>query len=644
MASGSSVRHGTISSVHLNAIRGAAALVVLLGHTRDLFWSSLNGPLNVAANSAPSHYFLQSTESRIDRISMGDEAVIIFFVLSGYLVGGSVVRDFRAGRWSWKKYLTQRLTRLWIVLLPALLLGVALDSIGLRMFAGADSIYSGPPGLCIVPCNLAARLSMRAIAANALFLQTIVTDTAGSNNSLWSLANEFWYYLAFPLCLLAASKGQRPLRRGIYLALSLAVLTVAGKSISLLFLIWMLGVLVSVLPLTIPRRALGFASSSFILLLPVVLVLIRRAWLPRYLAEWMVALCFSIVLYLLLHRSEQAPANVYKSVAGFFSNMSYTLYLVHLPLAVFLCACINTPWHRWDKSPYHVALFLLLNVTLVFFSHAFYLLFEANTERVRHMLSGTHTSSLPLRRRHWANPENGSADPAPGLNARTLVIRSLLPERPIHLLDVGCGPISQDYPYADRADLVTCIDWQSQPHGPLPENVEFLATDFTSTELTPNAYDSVIAADVFEHILLEQEQLFIRKCVSALRPGGSMVISVPHQGTFACLDPYRVKPVIHRLLSHLGLFKGPHNGSCDIRKGHKHYSLDELVEKFHGLKVAKVVYFGYFFDPLASWAVALSKRSGRLPGFSWLQRAVRKELERDYGQRSFNIAVSFYKP
>ena len=91
------------------------------------------------------------------------------------------------------------------------------------------------------------------------------------------------------------------------------------------------------------------------------------------------------LLYLLLHRTEQAEASIYKNTADFFSRISYTLYLVHLPLAVFLCACINTPWHHWDKSP-HICDVRLLNVTLVAFSYAFYLLFEANTDRIRHAL------------------------------------------------------------------------------------------------------------------------------------------------------------------------------------------------------------------------------------------------------------------
>jgi SAM-dependent methyltransferase len=230
------------------------------------------------------------------------------------------------------------------------------------------------------------------------------------------------------------------------------------------------------------------------------------------------------------------------------------------------------------------------------------------------------------------------------LGGRAAVIHSLLPKQAARLLDVGCGPITSDYPYADKAQRVTCVDWNLKAPNSLPPNIECLSADFTAMELPPGSYDSVIAADVFEHILLEQEHAFVDKCVSALRPGGSMIISVPHRGTFACLDPYQIKPAIHRILSRLGLYKSMHNGFCDIRKGHKHYSLEEIAEKFSSLQVSKVVYFGYFFDPLFSWAIALSRGTGKIPGFSWLQRALHRELDRDYGRRSFNIVVSFTKP
>jgi peptidoglycan/LPS O-acetylase OafA/YrhL len=380
-------RRDTISSVHLNAIRGAAALVVLLGHTRNLFFSSLTGSTNSAIGRLiTSGSVGHSPAYDPSQVTIGNEAVIIFFVLSGYLVGGSAIRDVTRGRWSWKRYLFQRSTRLWIVLLPALLFGTAIDSIGLRMFAGEHSIYACPAGQTLVPCNLAARVEPKVVAANAFFLQTILVETAGSNNALWSLANEFWYYLAFPMVLLAAQAGQPKSRRVFYLVLLLLTGVVAGKSIVSLFFVWLLGALISILPLRIPRKTLNLAAGSLALLLPLSMVFIRRAHIPRYLAEWMVAILFSIALYLVLHRREPAKPGIYMSLAGFFSRISYTMYLVHLPLAVLLCAFINTPWHPWDRSMPHLLLFLLLNGVLVSLSYLFYLAFEANTDSIRHLI------------------------------------------------------------------------------------------------------------------------------------------------------------------------------------------------------------------------------------------------------------------
>jgi peptidoglycan/LPS O-acetylase OafA/YrhL len=391
----SPARQGAISSVHLNAIRGAAALVVLLGHTRSLFFSSLTAADHV---SITSHSVRQSASSGAGPITMGNEAVIIFFVLSGYLVGGSTIRDLKNGRWSWKKYLVLRLTRLWVVLLPALLFGIAVDQGGLHMFQGTHSVYTGPPGLCLVPCNIADRVSPAIVAGNALFLQKIFVNTAGSNSALWSLANEFWYYLAFPICLLAAQKDRPLLRRAFYLALLLSIAALVGQEIVLLFFVWSLGALISVLPLKMPRSARKFGAFGFTALFLVVVLLVRRAHLSLHSAEWMIAVWFAVVLYMVLHRTEPARASIYKSVADFFSRISYTLYLVHLPLAVFLCACINTPWHQWGKEPSQLAMFLLLNVVLVFFSYTFYLLFEANTDRIRRVLFYGRIPELHLPR------------------------------------------------------------------------------------------------------------------------------------------------------------------------------------------------------------------------------------------------------
>ena len=79
-------RHRTVSSVHLNALRGAAALVVLLGHTRSLFFSSLSGSGDLSTAVQTIH---ESTGSRPGPITMGNEAVIYSLCSAAILSAGA---------------------------------------------------------------------------------------------------------------------------------------------------------------------------------------------------------------------------------------------------------------------------------------------------------------------------------------------------------------------------------------------------------------------------------------------------------------------------------------------------------------------------------------------------------------------------
>jgi peptidoglycan/LPS O-acetylase OafA/YrhL len=362
------------SSVHLNAIRGAAALVVLLGHTKSLFFSSLttSGAAPQAANYIGSG----------SRATVGEEAVIIFFVLSGYLVGGSVIRTVQNGTWSWKNYLFKRITRLWVVLIPALLLGISLDLLGMHLFGSATSIYAGhAPSL--VPDDVSARLGWKVIAANAVFLQGILAPTAGTNNSLWSLTYEWWYYLQFPLLFLAFSKTVRPTIRVVYLALVLGSAFFVGKEIVIYFPTWLLGAAVAALPVTKLSRwlAIPLLASSISCLL-----LVKWLDLSKYSAAWCVAIAFSLILFCAVRQVGRCRNVMYRRVSGFFSDISYTLYLVHLPLAIFICALLDNPWHSYSLSFTSVGIFVLINSAIVIAAYGFYRMFEGNTGKIRRIL------------------------------------------------------------------------------------------------------------------------------------------------------------------------------------------------------------------------------------------------------------------
>ena len=83
-------------------MRGAAALLVLADHWRDLFF--------INYHEIGAHHWLFFAPYTLT--AGGHEAVIIFFVLSGFLIGGTVTRAMARGLWSWASYLTHRLVRL----------------------------------------------------------------------------------------------------------------------------------------------------------------------------------------------------------------------------------------------------------------------------------------------------------------------------------------------------------------------------------------------------------------------------------------------------------------------------------------------------------------------------------------------------
>src|SRR4051794_19001339 len=103
----------SLASVHLDSIRGIAAVLVVIGHARRLLLHDLNELPN-RSMAMKALYFITS---------LGTPAVLIFFGLSGFLVGSSVIRAFQTGRWSWGRYAAARISRIHTVLIPAVLIG-----------------------------------------------------------------------------------------------------------------------------------------------------------------------------------------------------------------------------------------------------------------------------------------------------------------------------------------------------------------------------------------------------------------------------------------------------------------------------------------------------------------------------------------
>ena len=219
--------------VHLDCLRGLAALLVVVEHLRAFLFVPF--PQVKAPGILTKVFYLVT--------GLGHQAVMIFFVLSGFLVGGSVITALQRGKWSWRGYLLRRMSRLWVVLIPALLLTLFWDKLGCSIAPGGyhgdyrELYHSGP-----TPA-IPADWSIGTFLGNTFFLQTIMVPCFGTNGPLWSLANEFWYYLLFPLGLtIFITRKWRD--RVMALILVAGIIFFLPKSILLEGVIWLLGAVV----------------------------------------------------------------------------------------------------------------------------------------------------------------------------------------------------------------------------------------------------------------------------------------------------------------------------------------------------------------------------------------------------------------
>ena len=375
----------TSASVLLDLIRGLAALLVLLEHWRNIFF--IDYPQITAHRALFSGFYLLCTA--------GHQAVVIFFVLSGYLISGSIFRMLQRQAWSWRSYLTHRLVRLWVVLIPGLLLCALWDGLGLHS-GSAPQLYAGLSGDHVIAINIAAKHTWGAFASNLLFLQTIHhLPIFGSDEALWSLANEFWYYILFPLGLFAVLR-KTPLLGRLFCAVAfVAIAWFIGSEILKLFPIWLFGTALALVP--VPRLSQAARILAGVLYLPLLFLLGRKAPLPGTTVDYILGVATFVFLWVLLSARSAYKPSTAVSLSRELSKFSYTLYVAHMPLCVLLAALLVGD-ARWTPTPLHLLYGFLVLATLLAYAYGVARLTEFRTDRVRSWIEPRlHASELPER-------------------------------------------------------------------------------------------------------------------------------------------------------------------------------------------------------------------------------------------------------
>jgi peptidoglycan/LPS O-acetylase OafA/YrhL len=326
------------TSLYLDFLRVVAAFGVLIVHTQVSGFSDL---------------FISVPVSGIN-------LVMIFFVLSGYLISFTVDKKNKG----LQQYLIDRLSRLYSVILPALILTFILDFIGSHY----NPVYYQDK---MAPDHEIFRYLM-----NFTFLSQIwgFCTKPSSNLSYWSLSYEFWYYMIFGVWIYFKGIGK-------ILAL-IFICVLVGVKILLLFPVWIFGALaykysnnpkikinkftaillfwstlVSVLFFTFVWH-FSFFSKTFV-----------YGYRPLFFSSdfifgWVFGGLVAINFWSFSFISCVKTPIFFDKIIKKASSFTFSLYLYHFPMLVFFGAII--PYNRNSYFQVLAILFGLVVITAVF--------------------------------------------------------------------------------------------------------------------------------------------------------------------------------------------------------------------------------------------------------------------------------------
>lgn len=201
------------SLLFLDGLRGLAAFYVMVGHARWLLWEGYSEgfqkhPANYSILNKALMYFFSL-------FRYGHEAVLFFFVLSGFVIHLRYARRMAeqglAAKFDWAAFVWRRARRLYPPLLAAMGLVLIADNIG-KSYGFA--IYNQTTPYPLINHSVASHLDGVTLLGNLAFVMNTYVPVFGCNGPLWSLKFEWWFYMTYPLFWLLS-------RRSIALATAL---------------------------------------------------------------------------------------------------------------------------------------------------------------------------------------------------------------------------------------------------------------------------------------------------------------------------------------------------------------------------------------------------------------------------------------
>lgn len=309
-------------SVYLDFIRFFAALTVFIVHAN---YERFTGGLPFLWRFA----------------DLGNDAVMAFFVLSGFVI--SYVANSREK--DVVDYFSSRLSRLWSVVVPAIILTFVADQAGRIL---SPDLYKG---WWYEDSNPILRVLINLFFVNEIWFSS---TRLFSNGPLWSIGYEFWYYVIFGVFFYFRNRTR--------LVYCIGVAFLVGPKILLLLPVWLMGVWAYNTKLA-ERLSARTAIALFFTTIFIYIALrvsgsinylnslsarisdpFDLAWSRYFISSYIIGIL--IAMNFIAARTIAARNKIlripFDRVIVYLSGFTFSLYLFHYPLLQFFAAVADS--------------------------------------------------------------------------------------------------------------------------------------------------------------------------------------------------------------------------------------------------------------------------------------------------------------
>lgn len=350
------------ASLFLNLVRAVACEMVVLGHFLTKYQPT---PFDTL-------FRLGST--------LGGASVLLFFVLSGFLISYSLIRKTENPQYGFRSYFVDRFCRIYSGLIPALILSAAIAAV---IYATNYSYYSELSSMQSAPSALSFGMTMFMLERFPVdFFNTLLSPTGlsfplsevtpfGFNGILWTLVLEWWIYMFFGALVIGSLAFAGKRRKGLSYKIVISIATVLlglllvgfYGEFSSLIIVWFAGALMMLaFSSEAIRNRLSGDNARVAVQLLFAVCLAGAAFAVYATFEWtnefynvylglaLSACVFIAVVLLDLGVLKWASKlMLYKLTAKTITTgaaYSYTLFLTHYPIIILLNG-LDLPVNRW---------------------------------------------------------------------------------------------------------------------------------------------------------------------------------------------------------------------------------------------------------------------------------------------------------